>query len=237
MRIAKWLSFLLYFVLCLSSAADKQTATLTLAYVEFPPFTFTNKNGQADGSLLEKAQHIVTLAGYEYKTIALPAKRLIKYLLAGKVDIWIGIKQAVELRNEVLISTQQIGSASLNIYALNNKKVTQLSELHNHKVIILRGYNYGGAIDYIIDSKNNIKTFVTNTHESAFNMLATKRADYLLAYQHPANLALQNIYIEGLAISNLSQLPLYFIISKKTADADIVLAKLEQTLKTIKSND
>ena len=126
------LALLFYLLIAPNTTTSQQVETLTLAYIEFPPFTYTNKHGQADGLLLNKALKLITAAGYDYKTISLPAKRLKKSLIKGQVDIWLGIKKQKELGTDVLIGEQEIGNVHVNIYAVNKGKITHLSELNHH---------------------------------------------------------------------------------------------------------
>jgi len=128
------------------------------------------------------------------------------------------------------VGVQPLSTIKLNLYSLKDVSTTQLDDLTNESVIVIRGYSYGGAIDYINDKKHNIKVQVTNTHESALGMLASGRGDYLLAYQQPAELVLQDKPIKNLHFNNLSNLTLYFILSKKTPHAGKVLMKLDEVL-------
>jgi len=87
----KYLLTLLFcsLLLCTSPASSEQL-TLTLGYAEFPPFTYTNEQGGAEGFLLKKNQQVFKRAGYQIKYQALPAKRLNKYLALGNIDLFIG---------------------------------------------------------------------------------------------------------------------------------------------------
>ena len=227
-----WLFALLLF--CSLCAESKHSTTLILGYVEFPPFTFTNSSGKPDGFYIKKIEQVLDSKDFRHKAISLPTKRLIKYLEIGDVDIFVSINRRQELRDIALIGQQIVGTISLNIYSIGNKKLSRLGTLQNNPIIILRGYNYGGFIDYILDQKNRITPFVANTHESALNMLALKRANYLLAYQKPIDILLKKTPIEGINSVNLSQLPLYITVSKQTPQADELLNQLETAMLKMK---
>jgi len=211
------------------NASGEETA-LTLGYAEFPPFTYTNNKNQADGVLFKKAQQVILEVGYQLTPLALPTKRLKKYIASGKVDLWLGIKPSNELKALVIAGKQQVGTVLLNIYALTDQKTTQLSDLNGKRLIVIRGYSYGGAIDYIRDKNNHISIEITNDHESAFSMLAKGRADYLLAYQQPSQLALQHVKINNVTVNKLFELPVFFIVSKQVSNAKDLIAKLDQAL-------
>ncbi len=165
-----------------------------------------------------------------FKPVSLPAKRLKKSLSTGRIDLWIGIKPADDIKQQVLIGQQQVSSVKLNLYSLHTMKAVKLVDLQDKEVIMIRGYSYGGFADFLNDKNNNITVFLTNTHESAFGMLSQKRANYLLAYQQPAEQVLQQKAINNLHSHNLSTLPLYLVLSKRVQQADRVIQKLEKTL-------
>jgi len=226
-----YLIILLFYCLLLGTFSVKsEQATLTVGYTEFPPFTYTNDQGQADGFLLKKAQQVIKRAGYQIKYRALPTKRLKKYLATGKIDLWLAITPSLAEKQALLVGMQPLSIIKLNLYSLNDISSAKLTNLTNESVIILRGYSYGGVIDYINNKKHNINVQVSNTHESALDMLASGHGDYLLAYQQPTEQALQSIHIKHLYFNNLSNLPIYFILSKKVLHAEKILMKLEEVL-------
>jgi len=208
----------------------RSSQELVLGYIEFPPFTYTNQHGSADGTLLKEAQKIIEQAGFQVNTIHLPAARLKKHLEIGEVDLWLGIKPPKDLEDKVLLGKQKLSTIRLNLYSLLAKEAIDIADLKGQEVIVIRGYSYGGVIDYLNDSKNNIKIHETHDHAAAFKMLAKKRANYLLAYQKPSDLALQQLTIDKLKVNNLSTLPIYFIVSKRDSNAKAVLATLEHLL-------
>jgi len=223
---------IIFVVLLIFSLAvkSKQATMLTFGYAEFPPYTYTNKLGQPDGTFIKQVGQILSDAGYRHTAIPLPTKRLMKLLATGEVDIWLSIDRQYEYNDIALVGQQVVGEVILNLYSINQKAVSGLQDLNHNTVIIIRGYHYGGALDYILDKNNHIKSFVTQSHESAFNMLSLKRADYLLAYQTPAEMLLQQKPIDNIVSTKLSHLPFYFVVSKQTPRAETVLQQLEAAL-------
>lgn len=216
--------------LTLTQLNDKPK-TLVLGYIEFPPYTYTNKQGEAEGIELELADKLVSSAGYQFETTSLPATRLIYYLKYGLVDIMIGLDTHPKLNEIALVSKKVLATIKLNTYFIGKKTpITTSQDLVNKKIIIMRGYNYGGLIDFILDKKNNVQYQTTKSHSSGFNMLLSKRADYFLAYQQPSQKSLDKSSIQNLHLTNLSKLPIYLIVSKKTPNAQAVFNRLEQAI-------
>lgn len=209
--------------------AEKKGDILTIGYVEFPPFSYTNLNGQADGSLIELAKIILAKTGHQYEMVLLPSKRMMSYLSTGVVDAWISVSSHHLLSDIAIVGKQVIGQLKLNVYNLNFEKTVELVDLKNKTVILIRGYNYGGLIDYINSKDNNIKAFTTNTHHSAVNMLLAKRADYMLGYEAPVLIELKKQKIPNLQSNTILELPLYFVVSKKTLNAKKLLNEFEKT--------
>ncbi|MBL4909311.1 MAG: transporter substrate-binding domain-containing protein [Alteromonadaceae bacterium] len=227
-RLLKTIFFSAFIFIPVSYVESK--TTLTLGYIEFPPFTYTNRLGLADGLLIKKTKKILTQAGFKYHIFALPTNRLLYYLKHGKIDLWLGINDQNEYQHTVLVGTKALTEINLNIYSVNGKKIDLITDLNNNEIIVIRGYRYGGFLDVLQKTKNNITLFTTKSHKSAFAMLAHHRAPYLLAYQHPADLALEQITIDNLTINHISTLPVFFIISKKTTNAAQVLTALDENM-------
>jgi polar amino acid transport system substrate-binding protein len=229
-------SVLLFCLPLLAYSVENEPINLTVGYIHFPPFTYTNDNGNADGLLFNKAKKVIAQAGYQINTIALPTQRLKKYISTGDIDLWLGIKPPKAIEDHVLVSTQPLSSIQLNIYSTTAESVTSIAELSGKKLIVIRGYNYGGLIEDINDKNNNIIVHVTQNHESAIHMLRNQRAEYLLAYQRPISLLLETLSIDNLTVNNLSNFPVFFILSKHVNKASKVMSTLDNTLKNMNRN-
>jgi len=214
----------------LDQAKDKPQ-TLMFGYIEFPPYTYTNEQGKAAGIELERADKLISKAGYRYQTTSLPTKRIIQYLRSGYVDIMIGLNTHPKLNEITFVSDKVLNRIKLNTYFIGNKTpIVTKEDLINKKIIIVRGYNYGGLIDFILDEKNNVQYQTTKSHSSGFEMLRAKRADYFLAYQQPSQAHLDKHEIKDIHLTNLSQFPIFLTVSKKTANAQAVFNRLEAVI-------
>lgn len=209
--------------------ADIATKKLKLGYIEFPPYTYTNSSGKPDGILIDLASKVFKEAGYEWDAVSYPVKRLAEYLVCGDLDIWMGLKTLPVFKDTTYIGNVIIAELTLNAYTTgnNNPPVTKKEDLSGKSLIIMRGYSYGGWINYIMDKKNKISYIKSNKHSSALKILKAKRADYLLDYNEPIDMALEKISIHDLKYNQISSLPCYFIVTKKLFDGVDIINKLE----------
>ncbi len=216
------------FVVPLFSHADDVTKKLTLGYIEFAPYTFTNDAGKPEGMLIDLAAKVFPEAGYEWDAVSYPVRRLVEFLVSGDLDIWMGLKTLPVFKGKTYIGNEIVASLVLNAYTTgNNPPVIKKEDLSGKSVIILRGYSYGGWINYILDKKNNVSYIKANKHLSALKMLQAKRADYLLDYRDPIDRALKKFDLPELKHNQISSLPCYFIVSKKIKDGADVINRLE----------
>jgi hypothetical protein len=74
-----------------------------------------------------------------------------------------------------------------------------------------------------------------NKHDAAFSMLLAGRAEYLLDYKDPSETALQKISIPDLSYNQISALPCYFVISRKTRGGQAILDRLEKSYAKLKA--
>ncbi len=114
-------------------------------------------------------------------------------------------------------------------YSIGKKSLIKTKkDLNNKSITILRGYGYGGWVNYIKDPLNKIKYEEANTHQSAFKMLQLGRTDYLLDYKHPATKVLEDMKIPELQHYDISILDCHFIVSKKSPNAVKFLKDIEK---------
>jgi polar amino acid transport system substrate-binding protein len=214
-----------------------QAQTLKMGYIEFPPVFFTDAQKTPKGIVIDLASKIIPEAGYNFEASSYPIKRLCDYLAKGKLDLWIGLKTLPELKDTTIKGKSEILKITLNAYTV--KKLPDIKtkeDLIYKSIIIIRGFSYGGWINFIKDPKNQIAFIETEDHRAAFRMLKAKRADYLLGYENPSKKALKDFKLTNLKQNTISSFGAYFVISKKTPDAENVLLNLENTYKKLKKS-
>lgn len=221
-------------IYCLWAMPFKASAqTLIFGYVEFPPFTYTNSEGKADGFIIDLVDSTFKNAKLDYTAVSLPAIRLKEYLKHGKVDVWVGITTANDFDEVAIVGSRVFNHLALNAYFIGNKPaINKKEQLNNQSIITMLGYSYGGLAEYIKDNSNNITDNKTQSLASAFQMLASKRGDYLLGYGLPAQQYLSSNPINALQYSSIAKLPLYFIVSHQTPNGPKIIKQLEYWMNT-----
>lgn len=202
---------------------------LVVGVLNFPPYyILENQSSVSGGILVDMLEKILTKAGIDYTIKGLPPKRLYLELSEGTVHLWLGTKSVPEYEGKVLASPIPLTLIILELYSLKAKSEIPktLKDLQNTSVILIRGYAYAGNSNLLTDSSKNITIHITNTHESAFNMLLAGRAEYVLDYSQPAIDIMKKKAISTVNSQSLSIVPAYLMVSTKVKDADKIMSKL-----------
>ncbi|WP_322001757.1 ABC transporter substrate-binding protein [Marinobacter alexandrii] len=181
-----WLLF--FALLAPAFALSEETAakTLRIAYVEFPPITFHNEAGEADGELIDITRKVVREAGYVPDFIHLPISRVYLYLKSGRIDLWPGLTNIPSLHGDVLESWVSPMPIQLSVWYCKDKgrPLEHFDQLSGKTVIVIAGYTYGGLINWL-NRAEDIRITEAPNHRAAINMLKRNRGDYLLDYRQP----------------------------------------------------
>ncbi|MGP9832159.1 substrate-binding periplasmic protein [Marinobacter sp. NSM] len=156
-----------------------------VAYVEFPPITYRNAEGEPAGEFVEITKKVAAEAGYELEFFYLPVARTYLYLKDGTVDLWLGLSATPVLKDAVLESWISPIPVELSAwYRQDTEPLEHMDQLHGSMVILIGGYTYGG-LRYWLEDQPDIRITEAPNHRSAVDMLKRKRGDYLLDYRQP----------------------------------------------------
>lgn len=198
---------------------------LTLCCVEFAPFFYINSDGEISGTLVNTAQQIISEAGYDIKYKIMPPKRVPIAIAEGSVDVWFGLTST--LKDIAVISKHVVASMNLTSYTIGTKELIKTpQDLIGKKIVILRGYTYGGLISFIKDPENFIEYHEVNSQEAAINFLKLGRADYLLDYEAAIKKFTKNNQIKNLSAQLIQSLDIQIAIPKIKPNAKELLAEL-----------
>jgi polar amino acid transport system substrate-binding protein len=226
----------LIFVLLVFFTGRSFSDPLKVGYIEFPPVFSTNSEGKPEGILIDLAAKVIPEAGYQWKAFPYPVKRMSDYIAKGKLDLWIGLKTIPDFEGTTFKGESEVLKITLKAYRIKNvPDIKKEEDLNNKSITIIRGYSYGGWINYIKDIKNNVFFIETNDHKSAFRMLKAGRSDYVLDYQEPAEKALKKLDLKDIKDNTISSFGAFFVVSKQTHDAENVLKNLEKAYKKLKA--
>lgn len=235
------LALTLFVVLFQHPAHADDIQTIRMGYIEFPPVFYTDDNGAPQGLLVDLAREVVPAAGYDLELRPLPVKRMANSLINGTIDLWAGLKTLEGFEGNTVAGDSILLQICLNAYTLGEAPdISKKEDLNRKMVIGLRGFSYGGWVSYLKDPDNAIDFIEVDSHESALKVLErnnkTGTKCFLLDYEQPVNKALKTYPVEGLKKSSLSCLDAYFVVSRKTPQAETVLKRLENTYKKLKNS-
>ena len=177
--------------LCSTMLANAQPL-VKVAYIDFPPYGYTDEEGYAAGIFNDFTRHVLAIAGYETEFQELPRPRMYKQVQQGSTHILVGTKSLTSIADVAEFSSSSIGQVHVYAYFLAGLPAPESHQsLNHHHVVTISGYTYDGLHTYLQDPVNQIQTTKVFSHKSGLKMLEHGRADYLLDYLAPVSSYLQ----------------------------------------------
>lgn len=168
-----------------SETSAEASSTVRVAYVEFPPISYRNEQGEPAGEFVDITRKVAAEAGYQLEFIYLPVARTYLYLTNGTIDVWMGLTDIPALKDDVLESWISPIPVELSAWYLEGAPpVDHMDRLRNKTVILIGGYTYAGLRDWLT-AQPDIRITEAPNHRSGLNMLKRQRGDYLLDYRQP----------------------------------------------------
>lgn len=212
-----------------ASAHSCNINPIRVGLFEFPPFYSEREKGVPEGILIDELDQVMTQLDCRWEGRFDPTGKLLERLINGETDLLMVIQHPL-LLERASYSQNPVGELRLNSYWIGNKPaISSIKDLRGHKVIVIRGYGYGGMFRQLTDPSSKIKLKMATDHFRAFEMLQQGKGDYLLGYQRPANSALKQLTIEGLASRSVKNWDIYFVLSPKYTDQALI-QRLDQVL-------
>lgn len=217
--------------MCLAAWGVQAAEPIKVGCVEFPPLSYTDDSGKPAGKAMDLLAAILDQAGLPWQAKCYPGARLVTSLRDGTAQV------AMMIRHPALIDTTLYGHLPMAYLELDGYRLASqpplggMENTRGKSIILLRGYGYGGWIDFFKDPANNIHISYADSHQAAFKMLGSGHGNYLVDYRDPASLALGETTIPNLRREELTRLETYFLVSKKTPQADTLLRRIEAGFK------
>ncbi|EJO95585.1 hypothetical protein A471_01627 [Ectopseudomonas mendocina DLHK] len=210
--------------------ADDAKRRIHVGYYEFPPYSYTDAQGQPSGSGLELTARLLEQAGYQAEFRSYPGARLYGGLIDGSVEVWAGASGKPELTEHTLEGRHLLGEITLNLYFRHDTPPPRVpDDLNGRGVILITGYSYWQEVNrWLDDPAREITQHRTASHTSALEMLLRRRGDYLLDYQTPVDEARQLLGMRELPFIEVQRLPLKLIFSRRAADAERLRDELDR---------
>ena len=213
-----------------------QAQAIKAAYVELPPYTYTDAAGSPQGSLIDLLAKVSADAGYSYTAESAPARRLFQGVADGQYDMFIGIKTAEVFQGTTVASQSVIARIELNAWGIGAAPAIKAKEdLAGKQVIVLTGYSYGGWRAYLDDPVNGVQLIEARTPEQALQLLTAGRAPILLQYALPMAQAVAAHPTADLKSNLISSLDCHFVVSLKRPDAADLVRKLDASFEKLKA--
>jgi polar amino acid transport system substrate-binding protein len=192
-----------------------------VGYYEFPPYSYTDNQGQPQGAILRLSKRLLEHAGYSAELRSYPSARLYNALQDGSVQVWPGAPGKMELREHTLETRTPLGEIVLNLYFRRDTLMPRLPEdLKGRGVIMITGYTYWHSINQMLNNPQlAVQQHRTATHTAALEMLQRRRADFLIDYQTPVELARRRLGMAELPFVQLQRIPLKLIVSSHAPGA------------------
>lgn len=214
-----------------SSSQAAEPLKLHLAGPMFAPYYDFGDNNKPTGELVQLYALIVEQAGFKWDGAIIPAKRVMKALADGVYDSSILVKNPLlEQSGNILSSPVPVSELILNVYYHDMlPEPASDAALLGKKVVVMRGYGYGGLRAWLDEPRNNITLFEIDSFSSAIRLIETGRADYALLYDVNFSAGEKELgrKAEGIRSYNLQRVPLYIHLNKtQIANAEQVMAQL-----------
>lgn len=227
MKIIKALLVILTVNLTFSALAETK---LRLAAPFFPPYTYFDIDGNLDGIWMKQLSPILKEAGIDFVGINTPIARFYSSIATGKVELS-ALPKGVRGMDNVIYSEAPFASFDMRVFWLaDSPDISSVTELANQRVVLTRGYNYGGFLEEALTEEQR-KNFVTaNNKQEAISLLVQGKADYILGYWALMDYIQKNSPELQLNNKKVTEIPIYFVIHKNAANAEEAMAKYNVAL-------
>lgn len=241
-RWGAWLLTLLVLPLTLQAHEDKARsepamAPLRVGVLHIPPLAMVKSPTDVQGPLVQYIHQLLQSAKLPYQIEGFPARRLYRNLSEGKSQFWIGVKHVPQYEGKVLYSAQPVCYLHLRLYRLvGTPEINQLSQLQHQRLIVIRGYSYGGQLEPLKHRPQGVQWLDATDNHNALEMLTMHRGDYLLSYAEPIG-ELRGQYpalFQELQHTPLENLPMYLVLNRQTPQAERLMKQLNQTAATLR---
>lgn len=203
-----------------------------MAYIHFPPFSFTDENGKPGGLVVQYAESLLQEFELEYQFLEIPVTRLYQRLLNGDLHFWLGSKGTPALREMTISSKKPYGYLRVMVYGASGQAPPKLDALTNTILITIQGYQYSGLLKRLVPAQK-VSLLSAQDHMAAFAMLNSGRGHYVLDYEGPSLNAIETLGLQDLSSRMVSEIPSYMVVSKRAPEPELLLAVLESASKHV----
>ncbi|WP_207060967.1 hypothetical protein [Motiliproteus sp. SC1-56] len=205
--------------------------SVNVGLFDFPPYYHQTDDARPEGQLVDLFDHVMGQVGCPWQARFFDSvPRLLEAMTSGSTQIAMLIHHPL-LERHALFGTRSLAPLVLNTYHLPDRSAAMhLNDLRNRRLILIRGYGYGGLVDTLLDPENGITAVIAESHRDGFKRLQANQGDYLLNYEGPATETRNAMGLYHVEHSALRTWDVVFVISRQVPQANKRLAELEAAL-------
>ncbi|BDX07152.1 substrate-binding periplasmic protein [Planctobacterium marinum] len=206
-----------------TQAAEK----MKLAAPFFPPYTYFDVDGNLDGLWIKQLNPVLQDAGIEFIAVNTRMSRFYSSIATGKVQLS-AIPKGVPGMDNVLFSEQPFARFDLRVFWLDDRPdIANVKQLANQRVVLTRGYNYGGFLEEALSEQARQNFLQAKTKTEAIELLLKGEADYVLGYWALMDYLQKNMPDVQLNNKKISEIPIYFVIHNSAENADELIKQYD----------
>lgn len=213
--------------------ANEDLLEIKMGYIDFYPNFYKDSNSKPTGLYIDIMNEVSKQTNIKINYIHYPPSRMANELISGNIDLWVGLSTLEGFKDNTYVSSTYISKINLKLYWINEdlnfSKENFLEELKHKKLLMHRGYSYGGLYNTLTKDKNYKITF-SDSHIASIGILEKNRVDVLMNYTGPMQTALKQQKIQNLKEVSIDSYPAFLVMSKKTKNAQQILEKFEKAL-------
>lgn len=207
-------------------AAEK----MKLAAPFFPPYAYFDIDGKLDGLWMKQLGPVLKDADIEFKAVNTPIARFYSSIATGKVQLS-ALPKGVPGMDNVIYSALPFAKFDLRVFWLDDKPdIANVKQLANQRVVLTRGYNYGGFLEETLNEAQRKNFVQAKTKPEAIELLLNDEADYVLGYWALMDYLQKNRPDVQLNNKKISEIPIYFVVHNSTVDAGAVIERYNAAL-------
>lgn len=203
-------------------------------FFDFPPFIYLDHQSKAQGIIVEQIlQPISVASGHSFSYKRYPAKRYYAELMRGTIDFSAG-GGAPGTRGIVHQGSKLVFSINIMLFSRRPlNAICSIADLKGQRLGGIRGFEFSSLLQQVRDPTHNIHYQMSNSRNSLYRLLIKGRIDYVIDYYQPAVEHLRANSLPKLEQLELTDIPVYFIVSKAKPGGLEFLQELESLLDII----
>lgn len=205
-------------------------AQLKLGAPFFPPYAYFDLDGNLSGIWIKKLTPVLQEAGIEYKAVNTRITRFYSSIATGKVEL-AALPPDMPGMENVIYSKVPFSQFDLRVFWTGDKPdISNLAQLSGQKVALIKGYNYGGALQNNLSEEARSNFVIRDNQLDAIKLLLSGETDYVLGYWAMMDYLQKNFPDTQLNNHKVAEIPIYLVMHNSADDAQAKIDKFDQAL-------